>query len=234
MLYTLKTNDQEQKNDNPSYDYPYEVWNMTVTLILAHVCDDEQTRSFQCVVQSFRKFAQVEYNWNTADTFLFGMSDNITADFNQKRIRFAITPTISTEGLDVSAYMEKMTKLQAFLRPYIVPADVSKLNSISHSEDMATYSRSSMHIMKIYLRGPKHPNPKWVYLHVDSCYNEKYVFHVEIFWLACDSWLVDEMITKMNRRASGFGLRVIQITEVFHNKTINVLITLFRDSDLHV
>lgn len=232
MLFTLKVYDDEQMTENPSYNYPYEVWNMTVIYAAACVLSNmNQTRRFQSVSQSFRKFAEIQYNWNTADMFLFGITDDISADFHQKRIRFAIT-TLSNDTSTI--LIEKMTKLQAFLRPYIVPADVNKLNSISYSEDMSNYSRKNMLVMKIYLRGPKHSNPKWVYLHVDSCYNEKYVFHVEIFWLVCDSWLVEEMISKMNRRASSFGLRVIQITEVFHHRTIDVfaLCLLFPSDDM--
>jgi hypothetical protein len=37
--------------------------------------------------------------------------------------------------------------------------------------------------MKLWLKGPRHENPKWVYLKYDSKFSHNKVFHVEFYWI---------------------------------------------------
>lgn len=70
----------------------------------------------------------------------------------------------------------------------------------------------SVHInTTLWLKGPRASNPKWAYLSHDEYIRPNRVFHLDLQWLACDSWLLEEFITLLFRRCTGWGIRIVQV-----------------------
>lgn len=96
-------------------------------------------------------------------------------------------------------------------------------NKTTNSSDTdKNKSKYSTNILKLWLCRPPHNNPKWAFLKYDARAAIHKVFHIEIHWLVCDSWLMDELVTLLYRRSSSWNLRVVQVPEFFCTSNLNV------------
>ena len=136
-----------------------------------------------------------------------------------RKLNFTIVPY---ECIEVSEYLVKVELLLQYLQKSesmkqqirIVSDTTGVINSAGKAGQL---------VLKVFLRDPSHPNPKWIYLRVDSIFDIRKCFHIEIHWVACDSWLLEDYITLLFRRCSGWGIRIVQTPEYFHTSNLQVL-----------
>ena len=188
-----------------------------------------QTGEYQTMTQTFQQYPTPEYAWNTADEILLGnieldmMNDNVKA----KRLRFAILPDYTDENStnncsDVETYYSKIDKLMQHIGKYCsnneVIIDVIKENI----ETKITNNSKNYNVVKIWLQGPNHSNPKWAFFKYDGCASMNRAFKLEFHWLACDSWLMDDFVNILHRRCTSWSLRMAQIPEFFCTSNLQV------------
>ena len=125
------------------------------------------------------------------------------------------------ENVEVSDYIAKVDLLLQYLQKSDVMKQqlrvVSDTTGVMHSS-----GKAGQVVLKVFLREPSHPNPKWIYIRVDPIFDIRKSFHIEIHWLACDSWLLEDYITLLFRRCSGWGIRIVQTPEYFHTSNLQV------------
>ncbi len=224
FLWTGKsTNSSGNNNDNINFSttskkatYMYELW-------------VPQTGEYQTMTQTFQQYPTPEYAWNTADEILLGnieldmTNDNVKA----KRLRFAILPDYTDENStnncsDVETYFSKIDKLMHHIGKYCsnneVIIDVIKDNI----ETKSTNNSKNYNVVKIWLQGPNHSNPKWAFFKYDGCASMNRAFKLEFHWLACDSWLMDDFVNILHRRCTSWSLRMAQIPEFFCTSNLQV------------
>jgi hypothetical protein len=69
--------------------------------------------------------------------------------------------------------------------------------------------------VKLWLKKSDRENPQWVHMECDQTFAPSRVFHFEIYWIVCYSWLVEDFVNVLFRRCLSWGLRIIQIPEYF-------------------
>lgn len=87
-------------------------------------------------------------------------------------------------------------------------------------------SKAAPIVCTLYLKPKRGENPKWIYLRLDSVFDIYKAYHIQLHWLVCDSWLIEDWLAVLFRRCSGWGLRIIQTPEFF--RTPNLQIHPFR------
>ncbi len=219
---TNNTSNNNNFNDNFSSTskkatYMYELW-------------VPQTGEYQTMTQTFQQYPTPEYAWNTADEILLG---NIELDMNNdnvkaKRLRFAILPDYTDENTlnnstDVDTYYSKIDKLMQHIGKYCstneVIIDVIKdINDIYKTKN----NSKNYNVVKIWLQGPNHSNPKWAFFKYDGSASMNRAFKLEFHWLACDSWLMDDFVNILHRRCTSWSLRMAQIPEFFCTSNLQV------------
>ena len=68
---------------------------------------------------------------------------------------------------------------------------------------------------KIWLKSQHDVVPKWAILRSDRHVCSQSVFHFEVYWIACDSWLMEEFINTLFMRCKTINLRLLQVPELF-------------------
>jgi hypothetical protein len=86
------------------------------------------------------------------------------------------------------------------------------------------YKRTSsdMNVIKCQMRARDQGNPNWLYFKYDKNIYSYKAFHIDMQWLVCDSWLVDDFVTLLYRRCGRFGLRLIQTPGYFNSDNLNI------------
>ena len=99
--------------------------------------------------------------------------------------------------------------------------EFAKLHSTSNKDNnnYEKYNINSTSVrsyhFKIYLPNASDTNSKWIILRVDNTIYSNKCLHFDLYWIACDSWLIDEFINTLYIRCRSWNLRCIQIPEVF-------------------
>lgn len=62
----------------------------------------------------------------------------------------------------------------------------------------------------------------WIYLKYDNTAYTYRSFHLEIHWIVCDSWVVDDFISTLFRRCARIGIRIAQTPEFFCSANLNM------------
>ena len=75
---------------------------------------------------------------------------------------------------------------------------------------------------KLILRTAKQGNPAWVYCRYDKTAFTYKALHLEFHWVACDAWLIDDMLTVLYRRCAKWGLRICQVPQYYSTDDLNV------------
>ena len=224
FLWTGKsTNSSSNNNDNINFSttskkatYMYELW-------------VPQTGEYQTMTQTFQQYPAPEYAWNTADEILLGnieldmTNDNVKA----KRLRFAILPDYTDENStnncsDVETYYSKIDKLMQHIGKYCSNSEVVIDVIKDNIETKIANNSKNYNVVKIWLQGPNHSNPKWAFFKYDGCASMNRAFKLEFHWLACDSWLMDDFVNILHRRCTSWSLRMAQIPEFFCTSNLQV------------
>ncbi|KAF4137049.1 Vacuolar membrane-associated protein Iml1 [Phytophthora infestans] len=201
------------RSDVDIMEYRYSLWSPIVD-------------RFVTVAQEFRKYPQIEYQWNHLDQLICGYIDDMSEGIRYKRSLFCLLPP-RLGGSDVSDqdnlrdYTEGCRKFLDFLR---AKADAStrfpnvKL-STDWRENMSTsgadaFKRVGQRSVKMLLHtNDAVTSQNWVIAKVDTEVLPTQCYHVEIQWLVCRSSLVDDLITAISRRAKQLGLELQRVTE---------------------
>ena len=85
-------------------------------------------------------------------------------------------------------------------------------------------------INTLWLRDKNTSQPRWIYFKHDELIKPGRVFHMSFHWMACDSWLTEELVTLLFRRSTSFSIRVVQASEFFY--TTNLQLNPFRAQPL--
>ncbi|KAL4085840.1 hypothetical protein PRIC1_014849 [Phytophthora ramorum] len=201
------------RSDVDIMEYRYSLWSPVVD-------------RFVNVAQEFRKYPQIEYQWNHLDQLICGYIDDMSEGIRYKRSLFCLLPP-RLGGSDVGDqenlrdYTEGCRKFFEFLR---AKADVStgfpnvKI-STDWRKDITTsgtgaFKRVGQRSVKMLLQtNDAVTSQNWVIAKVDTEVLPTQCYHVEIQWLVCRSSLVDDLITGISRRAKQLGLELQQVTE---------------------
>ncbi|CAH0481326.1 unnamed protein product [Peronospora belbahrii] len=201
------------RSDVDIMEYRYSLWSPVVN-------------QFVAVAQEFRKYPQIEYQWNHLDQLICGYIDDMSEGIRYKRNLYCLFPPRLT-GTDVDDrenlrdYAESCRKFLEFLR---VKADTSTgfpnvKFSTDWSQDITTsgteaFKRVGQRSVKMLLNtNDAVTSQNWVITKVDTEVLPTQCYHVEIQWLVCRSSLVDDLITGMSRRAKQLGLELQRVTE---------------------
>ena len=215
-LHSPNPNSNQMEITNQTAEYSYLLW-------------VPQLNKYQLMKQKFNQFPSPEYGWSNADEILLGNSE---LDMNNdtvkaKRLRFVMLPEITDTEDDLERYYAKMDKLMQHLSKYKqsneLMVELTKdrtLGKTTKGKDKKYDSKH--HVIKIWLQGPHHCNPKWCFLKYDTNLSISRAFHIEFHWLSCDSWLMDEYVNILFRRCSSWSLRIAQIPEFFCTATLNI------------
>ncbi|KAG7394765.1 GATOR complex protein depdc5 [Phytophthora boehmeriae] len=181
---------------------------------------------FVTVSQEFRKYLQIEYQWNHLDQLICGYIDDMSEGIRYKRILYCLIPP-RLGGSDVGDqenlrdYTEGCRKLLEFLRG---KADAStgfpnvKLSTDWH-ENITTsgsgaFKRVGQRSVKMLLNtNDAVTSQNWVITKVDTEVLPTQCYHIEIQWLVCRSSLVDDLITTLGRRVKQLGLELQKVAE---------------------
>lgn len=74
---------------------------------------------------------------------------------------------------------------------------------------------------KLWLTPPG-PDPKWIYLKCDNTYSLARPFHIEMSWISCNSWLLEDFINILFRRCTSYNLRIVQMPEFFFSSNVQL------------
>ncbi|KAF4323016.1 hypothetical protein JM18_002684 [Phytophthora kernoviae] len=181
---------------------------------------------FVTVSQEFRKYLQIEYQWNHLDQLICGYIDDMSEGIRYKRILYCLIPPrlggsdVGDQG-NLRDYTEGCRKFLEFLRG---KADAStgfpnvKL-STEWQKDITTsgsgaFKRVGQRSVKMLLHtSDAVTSQNWVITKVDTEVLPTQCYHMEIQWLVCRSSLVDDLITTMGRRAKQLGLELQKVAE---------------------
>lgn len=138
-----------------------------------------------------------------------------------RKLNFTIVPP---ESVDVSDYLGKVELLLQYLqKSESLKQQIKIISDLPSAVD--SKGRAHPVVVKVFLREPTHPNPKWIYVRVDPFFELHRSFHIEIHWLVCDSWLLEDYVTLLFRRCNGWGIRIVQTPEYFHTSNLQVIFT---------
>ena len=215
-LHSPNPNLNQMDITNQTAEYSYLLW-------------VPQLNKYQNMKQKFNQFPSPEYGWSNADEILLGNSD---LDMNNdtvkaKRLRFTLLPEFTDTEDEMEQYYGKIDKLMKHLSKYKQSNDimVEVIKDRTLGKSAKTKDRkyeSEHHVIKIWLQGPHHCNPKWCFLKYDKNLSISRAFHIELHWLSCDSWLMDEYVNILFRRCSSWSLRIAQIPEFFCTANLDV------------
>ncbi|KAE9033687.1 hypothetical protein PR001_g10046 [Phytophthora rubi] len=201
------------RSDVDIMEYRYSLWSPVVD-------------RFVTVAQEFRKYPQIEYQWNHLDQLICGYIDDMSEGIRYKRSLYCLLPP-RLGGSDVGDqenlrdYTEGCRKFLEFLR---AKADAStgfpnvKLstdwkNGITTS-GVDAFKRVGQRSVKMLLQtNDDVTSQNWIIAKVDTEVLPTQCYHVEIQWLVCRSSLVDDLITAISRRAKQLGLELQKVTE---------------------
>lgn len=220
----MGTNDPEEKK----FAYKYQLW-------------VPETKEYKPMQQLFYQYPHPAYDWNKVDEILSGYADSLTDDTSQvkgckaKRLHFVIIPEAVNTKEEADGYHQKFDKFVTFLKSKVEKTnpdwDIQKetfepAKDISGSDNTSSVRLTNMKDiridLKLWLRGPNHENPKWVYLSCDAICRVDRVYHIDILWIVCDSWLLDEFVTLLLRRCGNAGLRMAQVPELLYSSNLQM------------
>jgi hypothetical protein len=196
-------------------NYTYESWT-------------HQLLDYQTVYQVFYQYPIPEYNWSTLDqiiTFnaeLDSSYDGVLAT-KPKRLRFSLIPELvagdnPSEG--EAAYNAKFEKLIQFFKTRL--KDKNKFQLKIEPKETPMDSKISTNIIRLWLPTPSNDNYNWVTLRYDSVASINRVYHLEVHWVACEAYLVDEFVNTLFIRCRNWQLRLVQIPEYFVTANLNI------------
>ncbi|KAG6606457.1 Vacuolar membrane-associated protein iml1 [Phytophthora cinnamomi] len=201
------------RSDVDIMEYRYSLWSPVVD-------------RFVTVAQEFRKYPQIEYQWNHLDQLICGYIDDMSEGIRYKRSLYCLFPP-RLGGSDVGDqenlrdYTDGCRKFLEFLRSR---ADAStgfpKVKfSTDWRKDITTsgsdaFKRVGQRSVKMLLHtNDDVTSQNWIIAKVDTELLPSQCYHVEIQWLVCRSSLVDDLITAISRRAKQLGLELQKVTE---------------------
>ena len=185
----------------------------------------------------FKQFP--EYKWNKADVVLEDASQELDSMINLKSLRFTIIPDLAYSADLLKSYLEKIEKLSNFFSKYCdetvrIRVDVEAFEKLMTEETTARQSEQSFKarqvINTLWLRDKNTPQPRWIYFKHEELIKPGRVFHMSLHWMACDSWLTEELVTLLFRRSTSISIRVVQTSEFFY--TDNLQLNPFRAQPL--
>lgn len=88
--------------------------------------------------------------------------------------------------------------------------DSKTINTIDSIEQRGS-SNSKLKV-KLWLSKPGKESPQWVHMQCDQIYSPFEIFHFELYWIVCYSWLIDDFINVLFRRCLSWKLRIIQVS----------------------
>ena len=75
---------------------------------------------------------------------------------------------------------------------------------------------------KLWLPNTSDTNSKWIILRIDTNIYSNICIHFDLFWIACDSWLIEEFINTLYIRCRSWNLKCIQIPEVYVTSSLYI------------
>jgi hypothetical protein len=114
-----------------------------------------------------------------------------------------------------------MKVLRCMMEPNTpVPAPPSASSSSSSPTPSFTSNSSSLS-SAVALPANESNGRNWIYFKYDRNLYSYKIFHIEIQWFVCDSWLIDDFVTLLYRRCGGFELRC-QTPSYFNSDNLNI------------
>lgn len=204
-----------ESHDN-SFVYRYSLW-------------VPQLKRFQPMTQTFYKYPNPELEWSLVDEILLGNLDEINENVKYRRLRFAIIPEPITNTAAEDDYIAKFQKFQSFINSKAQKYWELKVKILrAFPEDSTTATASPWgHVptdrVKVSLRDQHMPNvPSWLYVQCDATMHPLRVYHFELHWVCCNSWVVDDFVSTIHRRGGQFGLRIAQVPEYSRASNLSV------------
>ena len=75
---------------------------------------------------------------------------------------------------------------------------------------------------KLWLPNTSDTNCKWIILRIDTNIYSNICIHFDLFWIACDSWLIEEFINTLYIRCRSWNLKCIQIPEIYVTSSLYI------------
>ena len=75
---------------------------------------------------------------------------------------------------------------------------------------------------KLWLPNTSDTNSKWIILRIDTNIYSNICIHFDLFWIACDSWLIEEFINTLYIRCRSWNLRCLQIPEIYVTSSLYI------------
>ncbi|RYH30077.1 hypothetical protein EON65_06335 [archaeon] len=195
-------------------------------------------------MQSFHQFPTPELKWNLVDNVIVGGDsfDGSLDNIKTRRLRYMVIPHNICTNKDIEAYYEQIEMLLDHFRKNLTKdakIEVTKDTSLSVNDfvqlekafgcislnrfsSVYRQCQRGYSTARLYMRGPKHANPNWLFFKYERNLYSCKAFHFEMHWTVCDSWLIDEYINLLFRRCSKWGLRVVQTPEYFTTSNLSI------------
>lgn len=109
-------------------------------------------------------------------------------------------------------FFAKFEKIKALLKSktnedlaihYVGPDESISSRSSAAMGDMASAT--------IWLPNHAHEHKQWARIMYDTVVSPTTVFHLEVYWIACDSWLMDDFLRDLFVRCKSQGLRLVEV-----------------------
>lgn len=101
--------------------------------------------------------------------------DHGTQQIKARMLCFAILPPETIEIPE--EYTSKVELLLQYLAKS--PTEASKIKIVSDTQS-STSSAAAPLVFKLFLRGPKHENPKWIYVRLDGAFHLRAAYHIQV------------------------------------------------------
>ncbi|KAJ8533484.1 hypothetical protein ON010_g13770 [Phytophthora cinnamomi] len=176
------------RSDVDIMEYRYSLWSPVVD-------------RFVTVAQEFRKYPQIEYQWNHLDQLICGYIDDMSEGIRYKRSLYCLFPP-RLGGSDVGDQGFPKVKFSTDWRKDITTSGSDAFKRVGQrSVKMLLHTNDDV------------TSQNWIIAKVDTELLPSQCYHVEIQWLVCRSSLVDDLITAISRRAKQLGLELQKVTE---------------------
>lgn len=194
-----------------------------------YYCFCQETQSYQKMVQSFSKYANI-YLWNSVDRIVCGNPDREMRDGMRVRsLMFGIIPDdFANKPDDEAEYLKKFERLMEYFEklrdkesesPPLKVKIVSGENRGPQNTGFRTESKpgvegSSMIRFYVQLRKGKRDIWEWMEVAADATLDTTWSYRIIFSWLVGSSGRVDTQVQSLKRRCKQFGLRLIPFPHI--------------------
>ena len=114
------------------------------------------------------------------------------------------------------------TSLPTTTTPPLTTPPHTNNNTTNTTTTSSTSTAIKSYHYKLWLPNTSDTNCKWIILRIDTNIYSNICIHFDLFWIACDSWLIEEFINTLYIRCRSWNLKCISIPEIYVTSSLYI------------